>query len=908
MKRHYTLIIFLISILFYSPLYPKEESNNLLFLGGFLPYKHSIERATEDKILGVLQKDLSGSGFTYKVLAASTWKENVQKASKGGGVFYISGFYSRSTFGNLTLYGQIYDPESGNLIDAYSVTDEASNFSQIRLPAEENKIDDSEVIKRFSEKILLRIRLNTSKKEKRENINEYLLASPLGQELNFPIRQEDPKSAGTEVFDLIQSQITTSATKFERRANEAPNLVSIIRDTEIKEYGRISLNDVIYQLPGFAASQDYDRRTVSSRGMFEGWNNNHLMLLMDGVQFNDNLYGSAYTWEITPLNLIKSLEVVRGPGSALYGSNATNGVISINTYSGKDIKGELRTRVRYGDYGTRIYDFLTGNTGEYFSYVLSVNSYETNGNEYESRDGSGRRDIFGQPAQFKINDARKNGYVFAKIEGEKHLKGLSIQYHQQNWSFGTGHGWLWRIPDFQESMSETRQLATIKYTNQITDKLSQEYVLRYQRHGIEWNTRYGENGAYDNYYPAGIWEYLNTSARDVLGRAQLRYSFGKGGSLLGGVEADQFLYGGDKDHNSNAALSDVAGGYPPNPDNATKRLGPWLEWIKDIPIYKVGAFGQLVSGKLFGDHLEITLGVRYDEMRANFKSIDKPYSDVLPFDYEPRDRLTFRRTSPRVGIVYFARKDLTIKAMAGRAFREPSITELFGANTFSLASNPRHLKPEIITTGELALDWFANKYMNFRVNVFRTKFENQIAYSIANNNLSTNIYSLTTEGSEGELLLSYQKVSGFLNYSYSRRLDEKIDDTTVAPSKSQVTWAPAHTGNIGIRYEGDSWSGSFSVQRQGRVYRRESDYGQVNEFTQKFYGVPSEEALYRTKSVDPWVQANLRLMYKLGYGWEIGLYASNVMNSAQTLLKNNLYPFDYQREGRRVFLEISGKL
>ena len=104
--------------------------------------------------------------------------------------------------------------------------------------------------------------------------------------------------------------------------DEAPNIVSVISDKEIRDYGRVSINDILFQLPGFAPSQVNDRRTVSSRGMYEGWNNNHLLMLVDGVQHNDLFYGTALTWEITPLNMIKSLEVIRGPGSALYGTNA----------------------------------------------------------------------------------------------------------------------------------------------------------------------------------------------------------------------------------------------------------------------------------------------------------------------------------------------------------------------------------------------------------------------------------------------------------------------------------------------------------------------------------------------------------------------------------------------------------
>ncbi len=205
------------------------------------------------------------------------------------------------------------------------------------------------------------------------------------------------------------------------------------------DYGRLSINEVLYHLPGFSASQDYDRRTVSSRGTYESWNNNHYMFLMDGVQFNDNQYGTAYTWEITPLNMIKSLEVIRGPGSALYGSNATNGVISVHTYSGEDFNGKIQTRMRMGSQGMQILDLATGNKGQLFSHFVSYSSFQTDGNNYKSYDASGRGWDTGQGFsiynQFKINDERKNDYLFLKLEGEDFLKGFSIQYHKQKWNY-----------------------------------------------------------------------------------------------------------------------------------------------------------------------------------------------------------------------------------------------------------------------------------------------------------------------------------------------------------------------------------------------------------------------------------------------------------------------------------------
>ncbi|HEX9082470.1 MAG TPA: Plug domain-containing protein, partial [Holophagaceae bacterium] len=98
--------------------------------------------------------------------------------------------------------------------------------------------------------------------------------------------------------DLLKVQII-SVSKVPQRPIDAPGLVESVSRSQLDAYGWTSLNDVVSSQPGFSLSQDYDRRTLSSRGAYEGWNNDHLLLLVDGVPMNDDIYGSAYTWEIT---------------------------------------------------------------------------------------------------------------------------------------------------------------------------------------------------------------------------------------------------------------------------------------------------------------------------------------------------------------------------------------------------------------------------------------------------------------------------------------------------------------------------------------------------------------------------------------------------------------------------------
>jgi outer membrane receptor protein involved in Fe transport len=669
--------------------------------------------------------------------------------------------------------------------------------------------------------------------------------------------------------ELMSIQITT-ASKFEQSVKDAPSTISVITRDQMLKYGWISANDVLYRLPGFSMSQDYDRKTISSRGNYEGWNNNHMLMLIDGVPVNDNMYGTAFTWEITPLVFTKSLEVIRGPGSALYGSNATNGVISYNTLSAKDMSKNAEVRFRAGNRNTQILDILLGHDGNNVSFVSAFNYYQTKGDTYSTFDASAS-------TPFSISNPRSSYYLFNKLEGKGKLAGFSFQHHEQSWDFSTGHGWLFFVPDQPENMGESRRMLSLRYKTPDTGKkLQQEYLVRYQQHRVDWNARlFPDNTAG---YPFGLTELLKTKTRDVFTRFQWSYSLAKNSVILGGLENTIFYYKGDDLHVSNANLNTD---FTPTANNQFVNVGDYFAWLGNHPMINTGIFAQYTSPRL-GDKLQATLGARYDYSTFNYNALDGGGQ---------KESRSFDKFSPRLSLVYSVNKRIAIKLMAGRAFRTPAPSELFGSNTFLLASNIRDLKPEIVTTVELSGDFQLSNSINWRVNIYNTQFNDQIAYSVSNFNLSTNLYSLQTLGVENEFNFAVGKVDGFINYSYAQRLDEKIVDPTISISKTMLTWVPQHVVNAGLKYSQRSYYFSIQSHYQGSVNRRSSDRD-------------SESDNVRGSIVKSWITFDLKASIKPADNIEIGLVGSNLFDEKGQLLKNNLYRFDYQIPGRRLLLDV----
>ncbi len=202
--------------------------------------------------------------------------------------------------------------------------------------------------------------------------------------------------------------------KVAQPVREAPSVGSVVTSEQIDSYGWLTLNDVLFRQPGFAPAQDYERVTVAARGLFEGWNNNHLLMLVDGVPFNNATNGFAYTWDVFPLIIADNVEMIRGPGSALYGTSATNGVVAVHTRA-PDNERPLDARVRIGNAGTQIYEVHGGYRLSPVDVMAAYSYQRTGGNEYLSLDGSGRVDAAGAPQYFEVNDKHSSHYLFGKL-------------------------------------------------------------------------------------------------------------------------------------------------------------------------------------------------------------------------------------------------------------------------------------------------------------------------------------------------------------------------------------------------------------------------------------------------------------------------------------------------------------
>jgi iron complex outermembrane receptor protein len=157
----------------------------------------------------------------------------------------------------------------------------------------------------------------------------------------LPALAEDTEPAQPEIFSLLaEEQMVVTPSRHLQPISQSPSTITVITADEIHSSGAANIPDLLRSVPGIevmeTTSADFN---VSIRG-----NNqllaNKLLVLIDGRTVYEEIENSV-TWTALPISLeeIDRIEILRGPGSSIWGSNAFDGVVNIITKSPQDLKG-----------------------------------------------------------------------------------------------------------------------------------------------------------------------------------------------------------------------------------------------------------------------------------------------------------------------------------------------------------------------------------------------------------------------------------------------------------------------------------------------------------------------------------------------------------------------------------------
>jgi iron complex outermembrane receptor protein len=161
---------------------------------------------------------------------------------------------------------------------------------------------------------------------------------------SMPAAGEDKEQSIATIQQLLSTEVTTvtGASKYQQEVTDAPASVSIVTSDDIRKGGYRTLAEILNSVRGFYTTYDRNYSYIGVRGFSPpGDYGTRLLVLVDGHRLNDSVF------EITPLggdfpvdiDLIDRIEVIRGPGSSIYGTSAFHAVVNVITRNGKDIRG-----------------------------------------------------------------------------------------------------------------------------------------------------------------------------------------------------------------------------------------------------------------------------------------------------------------------------------------------------------------------------------------------------------------------------------------------------------------------------------------------------------------------------------------------------------------------------------------
>ncbi|MEO7717464.1 MAG: TonB-dependent receptor [Capsulimonas sp.] len=190
---------------------------------------------------------------------------------------------------------------------------------------------------------------------------------------------------------LLSDQIfVTTATKTTGRISDSPAAVTVITEDQIRASGARTITDLLRSAPGVDVMDvNNTQSNVSIRG-FNDQLTNKLLVMVDGRSIYQDFYGAVF-WAQEPLlvSRIKQIEIVRGPGSALYGANAFDGVVNIITKTPLEMATEAKsgfTAARGSENANSMEAYAAGKAGAWsYSFGAGYNSSDGYGNQEQPK-------------------------------------------------------------------------------------------------------------------------------------------------------------------------------------------------------------------------------------------------------------------------------------------------------------------------------------------------------------------------------------------------------------------------------------------------------------------------------------------------------------------------------------------
>lgn len=478
-------------------------------------------------------------------------------------------------------------------------------------------------------------------------------------------KKKEKKDEPAELF----FKMTVTATGSKKDTFNIPKAVSVVTDKEIREKAPNNVSDLFLDLPGVDVNGVGSNQ---SRPVIRGMRGQRILLMEDGIRMNNSRRQQDFGEipALVDISEVERVEVVRGPASVLYGSDAIGGVVNIITrvpqydITGPRVHGDFGYRYSSADGQNKGMANINGNFGK-FGFMLSGNY--RNANDYAAPSGT-----FGEISLASDTTVYDTGVKDGGINLLLNYKmtdsiDLSLKYEYYN-AVDAGFGFV--EPDDYAPGSTRIQ---IRYPEQKVEK----YTFKYENSNMDFvltdhigftayyrgNERELEN---DIFVPFGIPGMPDAGINIIthnytdINTSGFRLEFSKT------VYNHLFTYGADffRDSTSNndINITQVLGFGPPRPveDNTPS-----------LPDASYSSFGFFFQDDISLFHrASLILGLRYQSVNADTK-------ETPGLENEPLVSSNENTFVGAVNLSYGITDDLKLVVSVGRGFRSPNLIERF---------------------------------------------------------------------------------------------------------------------------------------------------------------------------------------------------------------------------------------
>ena len=470
-------------------------------------------------------------------------------------------------------------------------------------------------------------------------------------------------SLNIEELGSVKIDTVYGASKSTEKVTDAPSSVTIMTRDEITRFGYRTLSDILRAVRSFDVTYDRNYSYTGVRGFNSlGDFGSRTLLLIDGHRMNDPIYDTTAvgTDALPDVDLIERVEFIRGPGSAIYGSNAFFGVINVITRSGASVHWAEAS--------------ASGGSFETYSGRLTLGKKLTNGFEYllsgttYASEGKSRLFYreFDSPETNRGVASHQDGDRFWSVLGKVSYGDFTLQggYVTRDKDVPTGsYGSVFNVPN---TTVDSRGYVELRYAHETANGWSLTGRAHYDTYD------YHELSSYD--YDTG--RVVNDD------NARARWWGAEAGASRTFFNCFRFALGTEVRKSTDVRMR--------NYDES-----PFASYL-DVTGHQL-VFGAYADGRWeITNSLSMSAGIRWDRYDS--------FGDTV---------------NPRGALIWKPREGTTLKLLYGEAFRAPNIYQL-DYNGFGQRANPA-LQPETVRTYEAVAEQYLGTHWRGSVSLFRNE-------------------------------------------------------------------------------------------------------------------------------------------------------------------------------------------